>query len=195
MDERLYALLEELEAFGAENDARTSERKGKMLNITRQAGEFLALLIRATQARRILEISTSNGYSTLWLAYAVQQFGGQVDTVERSPFKAELARQNFERAGLSSLIKLHLTEAGRFFEEQSNRSYDFVFLDSDRREYVRWWAVLQRIVTPGGLIVADNAVSHSHELRDFIDLVRASPDCMISINPVGKGELIILKES
>ena len=195
MDEKLSALLKELEEFGAENDARTSDHSRKMLNITHETGEFLALLIRAIQARRVLEIGASNGYSTLWLAYAVQQLGGQVDTVERSPFKAEMARRNFERAGLASLIKMHLTDADRFFEEQSNRSYDFVFLDSDRREYVGWGAVLQRIVTPGGLIVADNAVSHSHELRDFIDLVRASPDCMISINPVGKGELIILKES
>ncbi len=195
MDEKLSALLKELEEFGAENDARTSDHSRKMLNITHETGEFLALLIRAIQARRVLEIGASNGYSTLWLAYAVQQLGGQVDTVERSPFKAEMARRNFERAGLSSLIQLHLTEADRFFEEQSNRSYDFVFLDASRGEYVGWWAVLQRIVTPGSLIVVDNVVSHPHEVRDFIERVRATPNCMTSINPVGKGELIILKES
>jgi predicted O-methyltransferase YrrM len=194
-DKKLNALLKELEDFGAENDARAGDHTRKMLNITHETGEFLALLIRAIKARRILEIGTSNGYSTLWLAYAIQHVGGQIDTIERSPFKAELARRNFERAGLAPLIKLHLTEADRFFEEQSNRSYDFVFLDADRGEYVRWWAVLQRIVTPGDLIVVDNIVSHPNELRDFIERVRASPGCMTSINPVGKGELIILKES
>jgi predicted O-methyltransferase YrrM len=195
MDEKLGALLRELEQFGAENDAHTDERKTRMLNITPETGAFLALLVRATKARRILEIGTSNGYSTLWLAYAVQPVGGHVDTVEHSPFKAESARRNFERAGLAPLIHLNLIEADRFFEEQSNRSYDFVFLDSDRDEYVRWWAALRRIVTPGGLIVVDNAVSHADELQEFIDLVRNSPGYMTSINPVGKGELIILKES
>ena len=195
MDKSLNALLKELEQFGTANDAQTTDHSRKMLNITHETGEFLALLIRAIKARRVLEIGTSNGYSTLWLAYAVQQLGGRIDTIERSPFKAEMARRNFERAGLSPLIKLHLTEADRFFEEQSNRSYDFIFLDANRSEYVGWWAVLQRIVTPGDLIVVDNVVSHPDELRDFIELVRTTPNCMTSINPVGKGELIILKES
>ncbi len=195
MDTSLSALLKELEEFGTENDARTNDHSRKMLNITHETGEFLALLIRAIKAQRVLEIGTSNGYSTLWLAYAVQQLGGRIDTIERSPFKAEMAQRNFERAGLSPLIKLHLTDADRFFEEQSNRSYDFVFLDANRGEYVRWWTVLQRIVTPGDLIIVDNAVSHPNELRDFIELVHATPNCMTSINPVGKGELIILKES
>ena len=67
-DEFLERLKAELEQFGATNDAGTSDRARRMLNITRDTGEFLAVLVRATAARRILEIGTSNGYSTLWLA-------------------------------------------------------------------------------------------------------------------------------
>jgi predicted O-methyltransferase YrrM len=194
VDEKLTALLKELASFGAENDARVPDYKGKMLNITAETGAFLALLVRAIKARRVLEIGTSNGYSTLWLAYAVQQTGGQVVTVDRSSFKEDLARRNFERAGFSSSITPHLIDAGRFFEEQSNASYEFIFLDSDRGEYVGWWPSLRRILVAGGLIVVDNAVSHENELRDFCQLVRATAGYMISLVPVGKGELLILKE-
>ena len=63
-------LLTELEQFGRDNDRATAERPRKMLNITRDTGEFLAVLVRATLARRVLEIGTSNGYSTLFLAFA-----------------------------------------------------------------------------------------------------------------------------
>jgi len=194
MDEKLTALLKELEAYGGENDARVTDYKARMLNITPETGAFLALLIRAIKARRVLEIGTSNGYSTLWLAYAVQQLGGQVVTVEQSPFKAELARRNFERAGFSSHVTPHLAEAGRFYEEQSNSSYEFIFLDSDRGEYVGWWPSLRRMLAAGGLLVVDNAVSHENELRAFVELVRASPGYMTSLVPVGKGEFVILKE-
>jgi predicted O-methyltransferase YrrM len=194
MNEQLAALLKELEQFGADNDARVTDHKTRMLNITPDTGAFLALLIRATKARRILEIGTSNGYSTLWLAHAVQKLGGQVVSVEHSPAKAELARRNFERAGFSSLITQHLIKADRFIEAQSNSSFEFIFLDADRHEYTGWWPSLRRILAVGGSLVVDNAVSHEHELRDFVELVRADPGYMISLVPVGKGELLILKE-
>jgi predicted O-methyltransferase YrrM len=80
MDDTLEALKAELERFGEANDAATTERARRMLNITRDTGEFLALLVRATGAWRVLEIGTSNGYSTLWLADAAKKIGGSVTT-------------------------------------------------------------------------------------------------------------------
>src|SRR5262249_39147443 len=105
MDNSLRSLLLELERFGTENDARASQRSEKMLNIAPETGELLALLIQAVKARRILEIGTSNGYSTLWLADAARTLSGRVVTVEVSAAKAELARQNIERAGLSPWVR------------------------------------------------------------------------------------------
>src|SRR5688572_27664449 len=100
MDNTLRALLQELETFAEDNDARVAERTQMMLNITPDTGEFLAILVQATKAKRILEIGTSNGYSTIWLADAVRNNSGSIVTVERLPAKAEMARRNFERAGL-----------------------------------------------------------------------------------------------
>lgn len=76
MTESLQVLLAELERFGEANDRATAERPRRMLNITRDTGEFLSVLVRATSARRVLEIGSSNGYSTLWLASAVRATDG-----------------------------------------------------------------------------------------------------------------------
>src|SRR5215470_6570356 len=106
-------VMVELEQFGKANDASTTERRRRMLNITRDTGEFLVVLVKATLARRVLEIGTSNGYSTLWLASAARAIGGSVTTVELSDSKVELARENFRRSGLASAITLVQDDAGR----------------------------------------------------------------------------------
>src|SRR6476659_2443422 len=91
----LETLKAELERFGQANDAATNERPRRMLNITRDTGGFLVVLVRATAARRVLEIGTSNGYSTLWLANAARAIGGSVTTVELADYKIGLATANF----------------------------------------------------------------------------------------------------
>src|SRR5213596_94795 len=100
MTDRLNSMLFELEQFGTANDASTTERPRRMLNITRDTGEFLSVLVKATRARRVLEIGTSNGYSTLWLADAARTLGGTVTTIEFSEYKVGLATKNFARSGL-----------------------------------------------------------------------------------------------
>jgi len=91
MNPSLENALIELERFGKENDSSVADRPLRMLNITRDTGQFLALMIRATSAQQVLEIETSNGYSTLWLADAVRATGGRVTTLERSEYKHNLA--------------------------------------------------------------------------------------------------------
>jgi predicted O-methyltransferase YrrM len=165
MDTKLAELLAELETFGAENDRRVTERNQRMMNITGDTGEFLALLIRTIRARHVLEIGTSNGYSTLWLAYAIQPLKGKVTTLEILPEKTAMARTNFERIGLSSLIQMHLGDAGDFLRVSSPESFDMIFLDSSRQQYIGWWQAIQRILRVGGLLVVDNAVSHANEMK------------------------------
>jgi predicted O-methyltransferase YrrM len=194
MTEELHAILRELELFGNENDARATSRPQKMLNITPDTGQFLLLLVRALKAKRVLEIGTSNGYSTLWLAQAVQPLGGRVTTLEKSSFKTDLARSNFVRAEMQPYIDSQLTDAGDFLKKSAADSFDFVFLDSERGEYLGWWPDLQRVLVAGGLLVADNAVSHAQELEPFRRAVLQTPGYLTSLVPVGKGELLILKQ-
>jgi predicted O-methyltransferase YrrM len=166
-----------------------------MLNITRDTGEFLSVLVQATLARRVLEIGTSNGYSTLWLARAARAIGGAVTTLEISDYKIDLARQNFSRSGLASAITLVQDDAGRVLERTADASFDLIFLDAERPEYPGWWPHLKRVLRPGGLLVVDNATSHPEEMAPFVALVNADADFTTSLVPVGNGEFLAVKAS
>ena len=193
MNDALDNLLDELERFGKANDGTITERHRRMLNITRDTGEFLAVLVRSTLARRVLEIGTSNGYSTLWLASAAAAIGGSVTTVEQSEYKAGLASKNFERSGLASRISLLREDAGRVLERSADGAFDFIFLDSERPEYSGWWPQLKRVLRAGGLLVVDNATSHAAETAPFVALVNADADFATSLVPVGNGEFLAAK--
>lgn len=194
MRAELLSLLAELEGFGRENDARNAERRHRMLNITRDTGEFLGVLVRATGARQVLEIGTSNGYSTLWLADAVHRTGGIVTTVERSDYKIGLARANFARTRLGACIRQVHGEAGAHLATTSAASVDLLFLDSERAEYLAWWPGLQRVLRPRGLLVVDNAVSHAGELAGFFGAVRADRAWASCLVPVGNGEFLAVRD-
>ena len=193
MTTSLQVLLSELERFGEANDNATAERPRRMLNITRDTGEFLSVLVQATLARRVLEIGTSNGYSTLWLANATRATGGAVTTVEISDYKIGLAQQNFSRSGLAASITLVQDDAGRVLERAVDASFDLVFLDSERPEYPGWWPHLKRVLRPGGLLVVDNATSHPEQMAPFVALVNADADFTTSLVPVGNGEFLAVK--
>lgn len=190
MRESLQALLVELEKFGQENDAAISDRPRRMLNITRETGEFLLVLIQAANAQRVLEIGTSNGYSTLWLAQAAQKVNGHVTTIEQSELKLELAAKNFERSGLSGFITQLHGKAGGLLQDMPNGNVDLLFLDSKRSEYVQWWPTIKRILRKGGLLIVDNAISHASEMAPFMTRVSADPEFTTCTVPVGKGQFL-----
>jgi predicted O-methyltransferase YrrM len=135
---QLEGLLKEIEAFGAANDASITDRPRRMLNITRDTGEFLSVLVRVMSARRIPEIGTSNGYSTLWLAGAAQSVGGTVTTVELSALKVAMAKDSFARSGIASSIHQLHQDAGDVLAKSDDSAFDFIFLDSERSEYAGW---------------------------------------------------------
>lgn len=193
MSELLESLKRELEQFGADNDAATGERPRRMLNITRDTGEFLSVLVRATLATRILEIGTSNGYSTIWLADAARGIGGAVTTIESSADKVGLATETIARSGLSAFIALVQDDAGDFLQRAAAGAYDLIFLDAERSDYAGWWPHLGRVLRSGGLLVVDNATSHAGEMASFFAIVNADPTFTTCLVPVGKGEFLAVK--
>ena len=189
----LEQLKRELERFGKQHDEAQPSRGGKMLNITRDTGELLALLVQTRGAQAVLEIGTSNGYSTLWLAEAVKRLDGRVTTIERDEKKISLAEANFQRAGLSPWIILLAGEAGSLLPSLPTAGYQLIFLDSDRQHYQGWWPEILRLLAPRGLLVVDNAISHESEMRDWMAQVRRDPDFLTSLVPVGKGEFLVVR--
>src|SRR5262245_60065194 len=192
MDDTLTALLDELARFGDDNDAKETERPRRMLNITPDTGRLLWILIRQASARRILEVGTSNAYSTIWLADAARATGGRVTTLEANPAKVVMARDNLARAGLLGLVEILEGRAADTLARLPG-PFDFVFLDADRPSYATYLELaLPRLVT-GGLLVADNVVSHAAELTDYLGRVKSHPALFSVTVPVGKGEEISWK--
>ena len=189
----LEQLKRELDRFGEQHDEAQPSRGRKMLNITRDTGELLALLVQRRGAQAVLEIGTSNGYSTLWLAEAVKRLDGRVTTIERDEKKISLAEANFQRAGLSPWIILLAGEAGSLLPSLPTAGYQLIFLDSDRQHYQGWWPEIRRLLAPRGLLVVDNAISHESEMRDWMAQVRRDPDFLTSLVPVGKGEFLAVR--
>ncbi|WP_396124311.1 O-methyltransferase [Bacillus pseudomycoides] len=165
------SLLLELEKYGEEHDRKKEKREEKLRNVSREMGQFLSILIKGCSAQGILEIGTSNGYSTLWLANAAEETKGNVTTVELSSERVAEALVNFEKANLRYRIDIHNQEAGAFLDAQVNRSFDFIFLDSERTQYMWWWENIKRILEPKGFLVIDNATSHANELAEFIQMI------------------------
>ena len=172
MNETLLALLDELARFGTANDARETERPRRMLNITPATGRLLWILARQARATRILEVGTSNAYSTIWLADAARETGGRVVTLEVDPGKVALARENLGRAGLLDHVDI---------------------LDADRGSYATYLELALPKLLPGGLLIADNVVSHAAELEDYVGRVKSHPELFSVTVPVGNGEEISYK--
>ncbi|MGH6691610.1 MAG: O-methyltransferase, partial [Gammaproteobacteria bacterium] len=167
MDEALLAFLDKLAAAGDAHDARETEHARRMLNITRDTGRFLWILARAMAATRILEVGTSNAFSTIWLADAVREAGGRVTTLERQPAKIALARANLAAAGLDRFVDIIEGLAVETLLALPG-PFDLVFLDADRPNYLAYLELALPKLRPGGMLVADNVVSHAHELTDYV---------------------------
>lgn len=152
-------------------------------------GKLLHLLARMIGARRILEIGTLGGYSTLWLARALPP-GGRVVTLEADARHAAVARANFERAGLADRIELRLgpaLEALHRLQVEAQGPFDLFFLDADKPNHAAYLAGALRLARPGSVIVADNVVREGavidaasaddrvQGIRAFFDLLAAEP--------------------
>jgi len=126
------------------------------IQVTATQGRFLQILARAVGARRILEIGTLGGYSTIWLARALTP-GGRLTTLEISAKHADVARANVERAGLAEVIDVRVGPALETLP-QLDGPFDFTFIDADKVNTAEYFAWAVRLSRPGSVIVVDNVV-------------------------------------
>jgi predicted O-methyltransferase YrrM len=150
------------------------------------AAAFLSLLTRVAGAKRILEIGTSVGFSTLYLADAVRQTGGHITSVELLLEKSEKARRNLSAAGLAEHVALRTGDV-REIGGQLTGPWDLLFIDLEKELYLPVWRMLSGEVRVGGLVVADNVVSHAEDLAEFIEAVHSDRRYESVSIPVGMG--------
>ena len=186
MDQDLRELLHEIETRGLENDARTTDHARKMLNLEPATAQLLSILVRASGVTRALEFGTSSGYSTIWLAWSLAPAGGHIISIDRSPEKHVLARENLRRANLLDRVELRTGDAVEIFRQLTG-PFDLVFLDSDRRKFPEAMEILLPKLAGKVLVVADNVHSHPEEIAEYLKLISSLADFQHTIVPVGKG--------
>jgi caffeoyl-CoA O-methyltransferase len=183
--------MRQLEAQDRRDRTDGTPRSERLRQITPETGRFLALLACLVPKGDYIEIGTSAGYSTLWLALACRQMGRSITTFEILPEKAALARDTFRQAGVEDVVRL--VEADALDALDRRRRLSFCFLDAEKEMYAGYYDAVIPCLVPGGLLVADNAIDHRPALE--VMLARALDDQRVDalIVPVGKGELLCRK--
>ena len=180
----------------------------KRLNcISKNIGMFYNILLKSIDARNILEIGTSVGYSGLWFADAAMlniqsQNKGAIITIDREKFKIENATRNFKEAGINSLIKIKEGDARTILhdikDEFKENFFDFIFIDADKESYIEYFDLCLPLVRKGGIIAADNILfpeRFNQLMANYVSYVRKKSNVQSVTVPIDNGEEITIKLS
>jgi len=180
--------MHHLEQIDAADRLDGTPQPQRLRQVPPETGRFLALLAASAPDGTYLEIGTSAGYSTLWLALACRALGRRITTFELLPEKVALARETFHMAGVDEVIELVHGDARDFLASYSGVA--FCFLDAEKGVYADCYELLVPRMLPGGLLVADNAINHRAVLQPMIDHALGDPRVDALVVPIGSGELV-----
>jgi len=186
LDDRIRTVLERLEREDASERERGLPPEQRARQVEPTTGRFLFSLVAPQTDCEVLELGGSRGYSTIWLAAGVRYFGGRVLSLEHDRAKTEAWRRNVAEAGLDDWAELLAGDAleslGRIDDV-----FDVVFIDAEKEDYERLFALARGKVEPGGLIVADNVLSHPEPLARYSAARQADPDLTSVTVPLDRG--------
>jgi predicted O-methyltransferase YrrM len=180
--------LEELDALDRQDGTPHLQR---LRQIPPVSGKFLALLCASAPKGGVLEVGTSGGYSSLWLALACHARGDRLTTFEILEDKVARASETFELAGVSDQIQLIHGDAREVIA--GYRDVAFCFLDAEKDTYMDVYEQVLPKLVKGGIFAADNVISHEEELSDFVAQAQNDPRVDALVVPVGKGILVCRK--
>ncbi|HTT60602.1 MAG TPA: class I SAM-dependent methyltransferase [Bryobacteraceae bacterium] len=180
--------MRELEQVDQRDRADGTSRAKRLRQIPPEVGRFIAIMAAMAPAGACLEIGTSAGYSTLWLALACRAAGRKITTYEILDEKAALARETIAAANAGDVVELVRGDA--LDHLPGYKDVAFCFLDAEKEIYGRCFETVVPRMVPGGLLVADNAINHQAILQPMLD--RAFEDDRVDalIVPIGNGVLV-----
>ena len=182
-EKRILDVLRDLERF-----------RRRFQNVPPQDGRLLRLLVEAINAKHVVEIGTSNGYSGLWICLGLRRTGGKLTTFEIDPERVRLARENFRRAGVDDIVTVVQGDAHEEVKKL-REPIDLLFIDADKEGYVDYLNKLLPLVRPGGLILAHNVNPSIGSIPDYIEAVTTDPDLeTIFLHTQGPGMAVSLKK-
>lgn len=186
--EAMLARMAQLEQTDARDRKDGTARLERLRQVPREVGRFVAILAAGTPPGRWVEIGTSAGYSTLWLALACRETGRRITTFEGLAAKAALARETFALAGVEDVVDLIHADVRDHLATMGGIS--FCFLDSEKEDYGELYEALVPLLVPGGLLVADNAVGFEGVMQTMLDRALADGRVDAVIVPFLTGQLV-----
>ncbi|MGN0015567.1 MAG: O-methyltransferase [Candidatus Gastranaerophilaceae bacterium] len=170
------------------------ETKNDFWNISRETGDFIEFLVKISNAQNVLELGTSNGYSGLRIALALKETGGKLTTVEYWEKRRSIAIENFKKCNVDNIITAKLGSALPVIQEElQNEIFDFVFIDANKAGYIKFFEAVHPLLKPGGIIVADDIISHCEQVKPFVEAITNREDYSAQILNLPDGVLIARK--
>jgi caffeoyl-CoA O-methyltransferase len=196
LDEAVREVLARLEREDAEERAQGLPPEQRSRAVARTTGQFLFSLVAPQTGCEVLEVGGSRGYSSIWLGAGVRYLGGRVVSIERAPEAAARWRANVRDAGLEEWVELIEADALDVLHELED-VFDVVFIDAEKSQYEHYFGHARQRVEPGGLVVADNVLSHKETLEPYSRARQSDPTLVSTTVPLDRGlELsVVLSES
>jgi caffeoyl-CoA O-methyltransferase len=172
LNEELYQYI--INTFAEEDDilksavADTEKNGMPLIQVSPENGKFLQLLMKIIGAKRVLELGTLGGYSTIWMARGLPE-GGKLTTLEYEKKHAEVAMNNFRRAGLENKIEIILGPALDSLDKLKGQKFDFAFIDADKVNYPVYFEKVLALMNKGGIITADNTLRKGSVIDPNVD--------------------------
>jgi len=180
-----------LEKLDAEDRVDGTPRMQRLRQIPPETGKFLSIIAAGAPRGEFIEIGTSAGYSTMWIALACMERGNKIKTFEILEEKIELAKETFWQSKMQKYIDLVEGDARDYLKEEKNIS--FCFLDAEKDVYEECYDLIIPNMVKGGFLVADNAINLYNVLKPMIDKALSDKRVDSLIIPIGKGELLCRK--
>ncbi len=198
-------VLDELEIQSTMEKSKKEDipHEDRMLAITKETGELINMILRLKNAKNMLEVGMSTGYSTIWCAEVIAEQSGKIITIEQNPSKIKRAKANFQKAGIIDTITIKEGLAMEILSELSlqkkyNNFFDFVLIDADKENVIEYFDLILPMVTIGGVIVTDNMLypeQFRQDMKKFSDCLKRNPKLRTITSPIGNGEEITIKIS
>lgn len=169
-------------------------------NLDRECANFLNTLIKINKSKNVLEIGTSNGYSGIWILKALKETKGKLTTIEFWEKRQSTARKNFAFCAPDVLCEPKIGSAIVVLEDildeikkNKREKFDFIFIDANKKEYIDYFRLVDKMLVEGGIILADNILSHYEKVEDYVENLFNNPNYQSQILDFGSGMMLSRK--
>jgi predicted O-methyltransferase YrrM len=181
-------ILETFDKTTQEILLRLEKTQHDFWNISRVTAEFMYNFIVDSGIKSVIEVGTSNGYSGIWLGKALKKTGGRLITIEFYDKRIVLAKDNFDKCGVSDVIEIKQGDAATILEHlPDDYRCDFAFVDANKRQYIDFFHLIDPHLTEGGYIACDNVISHAPKVQTFLEDIERNPNYENVVLPLPAG--------